>query len=385
MLYAVPKSISERISKLSSLSYNQQKLAAEYVTGLIVASSKSALGISKSVAGANYKSLERLLTEYPFSCEQMNRERLALAEAHNELRSSAKHGVLILDDTGVEKQMQGAYKYYDHAEQRFKQGFVLVTLAYADHKTSYPVDAQRYAAKQAAPEHFKTKIEIAKQLVQRNSARVKFRFAVFDSWYLCSEMHSFMRGLDKHWISRVKSDRLVLYKGKYVSLGEYSKLVKHKAKTVAGKLVYASDAKLRCIGERVKLVAVYEGEETYFLASSLVSIKAEDLLRFYSLRFLIDVFHRDAKQHLGLGEWKVRSLEGAERHWHLLMLAYTLLRLEAASEELVKRVFSAGKSIVRQVRLFGFLALMELVLLVAKKGSSVLLAELVRNGGVRMG
>lgn len=48
-------------------------------------------------------------------------------------------------------------------------------------------------------------------------------------------------------------------------------------------------------------------------------------------------------------------------------------------------MFSAGKSVARQVRLFGFLALVELVLLVAKKGGSVLLAELVRNGGVGMG
>lgn len=48
-------------------------------------------------------------------------------------------------------------------------------------------------------------------------------------------------------------------------------------------------------------MVIYEDKETYFLASSLVSMKAEGVIRHYSLRFLIDVFHRDAKQHLGLG------------------------------------------------------------------------------------
>jgi hypothetical protein len=385
VFYAVPRGISERISGFSSLSYNQRELVAEYVTGLIASGSKSALGISRSIVGSHYKSLERLLTEYPFSCRELNWERLALLEAHNETRSSARHGVLIVDDTGIEKEMPMAHSYYDHVERCYKRGFVLVTLGYGDRKTSYPVDVEDYVPRHVDPEGFRTKIEVARGLIERNAGRVRYRFVVFDSWYLCNEMHSYIRGLGKDWISRLKSDRLVLYRGRYIPLAGYAGLVRHKARVVAGKLVYARSASLKSIGDRVKLVVVYEAEETIYLASSLISMKAEDVLSFYSMRFLIDVFHRDAKQHLGLGEWKVRSMEGARRHWHLLMLAYTLLRLDAASDELARGVSTMGKSIARQVRLYGFLALMELVWLATKNSTAMLVAEFLRNGGIGMG
>ncbi len=353
------------------------------MTGLIASGSKSALGISRSVVGSHYKSLERLLGEYSFSCDGLNAERLALLDAHNETRSSAR-GVLIVDDTSVEKEMPEAYKYYDHVDHCYKTGFVLVTLGYADHKTSYPVDVEHYVPQEVDAVNFRTKIEMAKELIKRNQERVRFRFVVYDSWYLCEEMHIFVRSLRKHWISRLKSDRLVLHKGRYLPLAEYAALVKDKAKEVAGKQVYAHSVKLKSIGDRVKLVVIYEDKETYFLASSLVSMKAEGVIRHYSLRFLIDVFHRDAKQHLGLAEWKVRNTEGAKRHWHLLMLAYTLLRLDAASNCLMRNITTMGKSIARQVRLYGFLALMELVWQATKNNTTTILAELLRNGGTGM-
>ena len=95
MLYAVPVTFKRYLSEFRSLSYHQQELVAQYVTGLIVARSKSALGISREVIGSHYKALERLLSEYPVDCEELNRERLALLQRHNETRSS-KRGVLII-------------------------------------------------------------------------------------------------------------------------------------------------------------------------------------------------------------------------------------------------------------------------------------------------
>lgn len=385
VLYGVPKCVSERISGFSSLSHHQKELVAEYVTGLLAADSKSALGISKGVVGSHYKSLERLLTDYPFSCVALDTDRLLLLESNNETRSSSKHGALIVDDTSIEKQMSYAYKYYDHAKHRFKKGVVLVSLAYADHKTSYPVNVERYVPKDVDPDGFKTKIEIAIELIEDSRHLVRFRFVIFDSWYLCEDMHTYVRGIGKHWISRVKSDRLVLYQGRYIPVREYALLVRRKAKTVAGKHVYASDAKLKSIRDRVKLVVVYEEEETIFLASSLVSLKAEGVLHHYSNRFLIEVFHKDAKQHLGLADWKVRPVEGAKRHWHLLMLAYTLLRLDVASDQLTRNISSMEKSVSKNLRLYGFLALMELVWLATGKACPMLVAEFLRNGGIGMG
>ena len=79
-------------------------------------------------------------------------------------------------------------------------------------------------------------------------------------------------------------------------------------------------------------------------------------------------------------------MEGAKRHWHLLMLAYSLLRLGAASEELVKSIFSsAGKSIAREVRLYSFIAMLSMIFLTAQKGFCSYIAEFLRAGGMSMG
>ena len=44
-------------------------------------------------------------------------------------------------------------------------------------------------------------------------------------------------------------------------------------------------------------------------------------------RWRIETFFEDSKQDLGLGDCEVQRDEGASKHWHLLMLAYSLLRL----------------------------------------------------------
>ena len=38
-----------------------------------------------------------------------------------------------------------------------------------------------------------------------------------------------------------------------------------------------------------------------------------------------ETFHRDGKQHLGMGDCQLRDGEGQTRHMHLVMLAYSLL------------------------------------------------------------
>jgi hypothetical protein len=161
-----------------------------------------------------------------------------------------------------------------------------------------------------------------------------------------------------------------------------------RVRTLGRKKIYSRVFKLRCIKDFVRVVIVWDedGEgKPVFYATSYCSLKAEDILRYYGMRWSIDLFHRDAKQHLGLAEWKVRSLEGAVRHWHLLMLAYSLLRLGSASQEVLRGFFREGKSIGRAARYFSFLAFIELMWLVVEKGVSPLIAEFIRNGGLRMG
>jgi len=44
----------------------------------------------------------------------------------------------------------------------------------------------------------------------------------------------------------------------------------------------------------------------------------------------VETFFRDTKQDLGFGDCELRYAAGASRRWHLLMLAYSFLKLGAS-------------------------------------------------------
>jgi hypothetical protein len=62
----------------------------------------------------------------------------------------------------------------------------------------------------------------------------------------------------------------------------------------------------------------------------------------YMLRWKIENFHKDAKQHLGLGKVRVRNIEGIKKHWYLVFLAHSLLRLGVSES-------SFGRTLIRNI------------------------------------
>ena len=52
------------------------------------------------------------------------------------------------------------------------------------------------------------------------------------------------------------------------------------------------------------------------------------------MRWRIETFFEDSKQDLGLGDCEMQTDKGASRHWHLLMAAYSLVRLDPDSSAL---------------------------------------------------
>ena len=90
----------------------------------------------------NQSSLNRLLTESPFSVGELNRCRLALLQSLSGTQMKPK-GVLSLDDTLLTHYGQHFDKIaylYDAAGQRYVWAHNLVNLHYSDDYTDYPID-----------------------------------------------------------------------------------------------------------------------------------------------------------------------------------------------------------------------------------------------------
>lgn len=71
-----------------------------------------------------------------------------------------------------------------------------------------------------------------------------------------------------------------------------------------------------------------------YLATNKIDAPTPHVIRSYGMRWRIETFFEDSKQDLGLGDCEMQIDEGASRHWHLLMAAYSLVRLDPDSSAL---------------------------------------------------
>ena len=70
-----------------------------------------------------------------------------------------------------------------------------------------------------------------------------------------------------------------------------------------------------------------EGGRTKYLLTSDLSLTTQQVVQWYRRRWAVEVFFRDAKQHLGLGGCEARRPELIISHVVLVCVAYTLLQL----------------------------------------------------------
>ena len=67
------------------------------------------------------------------------------------------------------------------------------------------------------------------------------------------------------------------------------------------------------------------------LMTNALDMHVQDVLRYYKMRWDVEVFYRDCKQYLGMGEYQVRKIDVGVIHLLLVMLAYTILKSIARS------------------------------------------------------
>jgi hypothetical protein len=114
-----------------------------YISGLIVSENKTVDGINRLfvIESRNQSSLNRLLTESPFSLEDLNQARLALLESLAGTRRKAL-GVLGVDDTLLThfgQDFEQIALLFDHTTGAYVWAHNLVTIHYSDDETDYPL------------------------------------------------------------------------------------------------------------------------------------------------------------------------------------------------------------------------------------------------------
>jgi hypothetical protein len=114
-----------------------------YISGLIVSENKTVDGINRLfiLESRNQSSLNRLLTESPYSLEALNQARLDLLASLAGTQMKAK-GVFSVDDTLLShygQDFEQIAKLWDHVSGSYVWAHNLVTIHYSDDDTDYPV------------------------------------------------------------------------------------------------------------------------------------------------------------------------------------------------------------------------------------------------------
>jgi SRSO17 transposase len=365
----------------------QYKHFKQYLTGLMLCENKTVMGIqSKFINSGSVNSLDHFMIRSQWSATELNDKRVLHLQRNKETKSKPE-GVASIDDTLTHKtgkHIDDAEFHFDHSTGKFVLGHNFVSIQYKDRTISYPIDYRQYYRKptkkqltkeykkldnqidlfkpaqylieklklllnyQRRLQRFKSKIELSIELIHKTeSLGIKAKTYAFDSWFLCKEIIKVISSYGKDWISVLKSNRNLIIKNKKISVSKYAKSIPNacfrQVKTKGGnsywvftKVVYV------CSLGKVRLVISYDnkslrGDPTFFVTNRK-DWEPVKILSSYELRWGIETFYRDAKQHLGLEAYQLRNGKGIKRHWYLVLLAHTFLMLNVHNSRLVRRL-----------------------------------------------
>jgi len=225
--------------------------------------------------------------------------------------------------------------------------YVTATIRFRGH--TIPFGIRLYIKKQDCPElgvTFKKTTELAAELISEFKPPEGVKVTVlFDSYYLCPVVVKSCQKSGFHFVSTLKSNRNLFKNGRKLKAGKYGKnlfrsqrkntLAIHKSKGLvkyayvdAGRLIVGKLGKLHVIFSRKKAEPGILG-----LVTDDPNLSASQIIRTYDDRWSIEVFFKDGKQLLGLGQYQNVSLEAAVTHLHLVCFAYALLTHIAISRE----------------------------------------------------
>ena len=310
-----------------------------YVLGLMVSENLTVEGINRIFVNHKHpSSLNRFMTWSVWDREDVNETRLEILRATGGIQGK---GWLVIDDTlshktGTAIEAVGILK--DHALNRHVLAHNIVTAVFVRRDgTCHPLDfrlylKEEYCKRKGIP--FKTKIEMAMELVEKAGALgLEIEAVLFDSWYASKEFIGLLRAKTLMWVTRLKSDRNVKIRGRYVAISDFSSTLPREAfrRVMVGETPYWAFSKavdLKGVG-RVRIVISYDNEELQgnpkYFATDNLQWESSRILNTYERRSKTEGFYRDVKQNLGLEDYQLRDLWAIKRHWCLVFLAYSLL------------------------------------------------------------
>lgn len=322
----------------------QFKHFTRYVFGLIVAENKKKTveGINEIYADRKDRSnLTRFMIQSPLQMEPILNKALQRHWKHLNI-AKGLNLFLLIDDSDTEKSgkhMEGAGFFKCHnGEKKYIFGHNFVVMLASCNSVAVPVGVRLYLKKEYCKEKgiaFRSKNQLAAELIRNFTPPRILRVTVlFDSWYLNATLVEVCQQKGYPYISQSKSNRTIYVEGEKFSAIQYAKRQRGRALkwTTYIPRSHNSPVKAKCLMVRLNqlgkvrfVVSRNENKKYVFLVTDHLRLSMLEVIRRYDLRWDIECYFRDAKQHLGLGDYQMRSLQGIVRHLYAVTIACILL------------------------------------------------------------
>lgn len=335
---------------------------AEYLTGLLVAERKTVSGINAEFAVTTDQScLNRWLTQVEWDVQALNQKRLDWLQTMPETRY-APHGVIPIDNTLIDHAGQlidDVGWFWDHAEQRHRIAHDYLIANYVCPSSKhYPLEFRRFRKRTdceawrqelaarpggldaATPEEqalatFKDHTQLCLELVDWVIDRQIPGDFTFDSYFTSVAVLNHIQTRQRGYVGDLKFNRRVVYRGRELKASEFAATIDHASRKrlqVGDQTQWYFTVTLRIpeVDHPVRLVILWAkqdaAEPIKMLVTNRTYWEVTRIVRVYRRRWTgTETFHRDGKQHVGMGDCQLRSGLGQTRHQYLVMLAHSLL------------------------------------------------------------
>ncbi len=343
-LVQLPTVVQESLGYFGELFLNcpEREHLGEYLTGLIVAHSKSICGIAGEFAnGPDQSCLNRWLTEVDWDVAELNRRRLAWLQEEPTTRYH-RDGIICIDNVLVDHEgelIEDVGCFWDHCEKRYliAHDYVIANYVCPSGK-HYPLEYRRFVKEEQCQgrqqpfrSHEQLLCELADWCVQQ---QIPGSFT-FDCWFTCPDNLNHIHDLHRGYVGELKFNRHLLFEGRDVKAEDLAAQIPPPVRKPLGcgdqaQWYFTRTVRIPKVEHRVRVVIVWGRREdtrpVKIFVTNHTGWEVKRIQRAYRGRWRgCECFHRDGKQHLGMGDCQVRNGQGQTRHMYLVFLSHSLL------------------------------------------------------------
>lgn len=251
---------------------------------------------------------------------------------------------LIIDSSLKEKRgkhMEAVSKLRDPSSGRYFMGHQYVEASLYFRGLVIPLGIRLYIKKEVCSSLktlFQKSTQLAAQLIREFVPPEDVKVIVlFDSYFLCRTVLKACRDKGFRFISTLKSNRNIYKNRQKLKAGKYGhNLFRRSPKQTMqvpkenGIVTYRFvDAGWLSVSKVGRVRVIFSQKNSSMEIKGLVTdepdFSAKQVITGYDGRWMIEVFNKDAKQLLGLGQYQNLPVEAAVIHLHLVCFAYALL------------------------------------------------------------